>query len=315
MRHLVTGGCGFIGSHLCDALVERGEEVIALDNLFTGTKSNIWKHPLDQFDFVRHDVCEPFHFEVDRIWHLACPASPVHYQRNPARTIETALLGTRNALECARITKAPIVVASTSEIYGDPTEHPQRESYWGNVNTLGSRSCYDEGKRAGESLAYAWNAQYGVDVRIARIFNTYGPRMRSGDGRIISNFITQAMRNERLTIYGNGSQTRSFCYVDDTVRGLLAIGECVHAERVPVFNLGNPHECTVLEVAERIVEMVRGVGFGTMGITSIPLPEDDPKRRCPDISRAKAILGWEPTINFIEGLSRTVEWFRSQARE
>lgn len=306
MRVLVTGGSGFIGSHLCDYLVERGHHVTCLDNLFTSTRENV-AHLLASplFEFVRGDVCQPFHFEVDQIYHLACPASPVHYQRNPVRTIQTAVLGTMHALELARNTGARLLITSTSEVYGDPIEHPQTERYNGNVSCTGPRSCYDEGKRCGEALAASWRQQYGTDVRVARLFNTYGPRMARDDGRLLPNLITQAIRRERLTVYGDGSQTRSFCYVSDTVAALVALMElrtmAPHAG-LPV-NIGNPDERSILSVAEDIAP--GRVGF-------CPLPQDDPRQRCPDISLAKLLLGWAPKVSYAEGLTRTVEWFRMQ---
>jgi UDP-glucuronate decarboxylase len=306
MRILVTGAAGLIGSHLVDALLADNHYVIGLDNLFTGSRSNL---PLDNpdFEFVRHDVCDPFHFDVDQIFHLACPASPVHYQRNAVRTIKTAFVGTYNALECARNTVARVLIASTSEVYGDPLEHPQREEYWGHVNPVGSRSCYDEGKRAAESLAVSWVRQYGTSVRIARIFNTYGPRMALHDGRVIPGFIAQAMAGEPLTVFGDGQQTRSFCYVDDMVDGLVRLMgcDCLLNCSGPV-NLGNPDERSILSVAEAI----SGSLSWHTRIEHRPLPQDDPHRRCPDISRAKSLLGWEPTIGFEEGIRRTVEYYR-----
>jgi UDP-glucuronate decarboxylase len=303
MRHLVLGGAGFIGSHQCDALVRAHQEVICFDNLFTGSRANLD----DAVEFVRGDVCEPFHFEVDRIWHLACPASPVHYQRNAVRTIKTAVMGTMHALECAREVGARLLIASTSEVYGDPDVSPQREEYHGRVNPVGVRSCYDEGKRCGEAMATSWAAQYGTEVRIARIFNTYGPRMASGDGRLIPNFITQALRGDPLTIYGDGSQTRSFCYIDDLVAGVGALMELPDArsDGVPIVNLGNPDERTILSVAE---DVRRAVG-SDVRLEFQPLPPDDPRQRCPDISRARRLLGWEPTVSYERGLAQTVAWF------
>lgn len=307
MKILVTGGAGFIGSHLCDALVERGDHVICLDNLFTSSRENV-AHLLasPRFEFVRGDVCEPFHFEVDQVYHLACPASPLHYQRNPVRTIKTAVLGTLHALELARETGAWMLLASTSEVYGDPLVHPQTENYAGNVNTTGPRACYDEGKRAGEALAASWARQYGTDVRIARLFNCYGPRMAEGDGRLIPNLITQALRGESMTIYGDGSQTRSFCYVSDTVAALLAMMRG-RGKPVPI-NIGNPSERSILSVALDIAGMSE-TGAIEMKAVHCPLPEDDPKQRCPDISRAKAMLGWGPQVSYEDGLRRTYDWF------
>lgn len=309
-RIIVTGGAGFIGSHLCERLLEGGDEVVCIDNLFTSRRENI-AHLLDHrnFEFLRHDVCEPWHIECDRIYHLACPASPVHYQRNPVRTIETAVLGTRNALECARSTRARLLITSTSEIYGDPEEHPQKETYVGHVNTLGPRACYDEGKRVGESLATSWAAQFGTDVRIARLFNTYGPRMAFKDGRLIPNFVMQAMRGEPLTVYGSGEQTRSFCFVADTVDGIMRLMEMSRADdAVPVVNIGNPDERTIESVARDVI-----AAFGGGSVDKRPLPADDPKQRCPDITRARTLLGWEPKVSYADGIRRTIAWFREQA--
>ena len=310
MRILVTGGAGFIGSHLCERLLEGGDEVICIDNLFTSRRENI-AHLLGRrnFEFLRHDVCEPWHVECDRIYHLACPASPVHYQRNPVRTIETAVLGTRNALECARSTGARLLITSTSEVYGDPEEHPQKETYVGHVNTLGPRACYDEGKRVGESLAVSWAAQFGTDVRIARLFNTYGPRMAFKDGRLIPNFVMQAMEGRPLTIYGSGKQTRSFCFVSDTVDGVVRLMEAPRSgAEVPVVNIGNPDERTIESVAQDVL-----AAFGGGGVEKRPLPADDPKQRCPDIGRARKLLGWEPKVSYAEGIRKTIAWFREQA--
>ena len=311
MRILVTGGAGFIGSNLCDSLVGSGHEVVCLDNLSTSRRSNLSRvlgH--SRFEFVRHDVCDPFHVECDQIFHLACPASPVQYRRNPVRTIKTAAIGTLNALECARDTGARIVIASTSEVYGDPDVHPQREDYFGNVNPVGDRACYDEGKRVGEALAVSWSTQYGTDVRIARIFNTYGPRMASDDGRMVPNFILQAMAGEPLTVYGDGSQTRSWCYVSDTVRGLRALMDSPWPPALPgpkVVNIGNPDERTVNEVAAAISE---AVGTGVK-VSNHPLPRDDPRKRCPDVGRASEVLGWMPEVLFHKGISLTVSWFKN----
>lgn len=314
-RILVTGGAGFLGSHLVDRLLERNDdEVIVLDNFFTGPRRNVVgdlpgvQHP--RLDVVRGDVVEPFHFEVDEIYHLACPASPVHYQRNPARTIETAVLGTSNALKLARDTGARILIASTSEIYGDPLVHPQTEDYWGNVSTLGPRACYDEGKRCGESLAAAWAQQYDVEVRMVRIFNTYGPRMAVGDGRVVSNFVVQALRGESITIYGDGMQTRSFCYVDDTVRGLIAamrwhgMPNGVTGQVHPI-NLGNPEETTMRQLAEAVLAETGSRST----VRYMPLPKDDPTRRRPDITRAQSWLGWRPEVQLGDGIKRTVAYF------
>jgi UDP-glucuronate decarboxylase len=317
MRIIVTGGAGFIGSHLCEFLLAQKHEVVCIDNMFTSHRENI-AHLFDHrdFEFYRHDVCDPWHIECDQIYHLACPASPVHYQRNPVRTIETAMMGTRNALECARNTRARLLITSTSEVYGDPEVHPQKESYWGHVNPLGPRACYDEGKRIGESLAVAWANQYGTDVRIARLFNTYGPRMAFRDGRLIPNFILQAMQKEPLTVYGDGSQTRSFCYVSDTVDALVKLMEVnfraiknvdvdtLH-QRIPVVNIGNPDERTIKSVAMDVISAFGGEG----DIVMKPLPTDDPKQRCPDIALAKKFLGWEPKVPYDQGIAKTIAWY------
>ncbi len=303
-RILVTGGAGFLGSHLCQRLISEGHDVVCLDNLFTGRRENI-DSLLDRhaFEFLRHDICEPLTLEVDEIYHLACPASPIHYQRNPVRTIRTCVQGTLNVLDLAREVHARVLIASTSEVYGDPLAHPQSESYWGNVNPIGPRACYDEGKRCAEALAVSYARQYGIGVRIARIFNTYGPRMLENDGRVVSNFVVQALRGLPLTIFGDGKQTRSFCYVEDLVEGFLRLmGSSVE---VPV-NLGNPGEFTMLELAEQ----VRQLTGSSSALAFEPLPMDDPVRRKPDISRAIAELGWRPTIMLREGLERTVADFR-----
>ena len=317
MRVLVTGGAGFIGSHVCDELLRQGHDVVCMDNLSTSRKGNLGRcDGHSRFEFWRHDVCDPFHIECDRIYHLACPASPVQYQRNPVRTIKTAALGTMNALTCARDTGARLLVASTSEVYGDPDVHPQREDYYGNVNPIGVRACYDEGKRVGEALVASWEAQYGTDARIARIFNTYGPRMASDDGRMIPNFILQAKGGDPITIYGNGSQTRSWCYVSDTCRGLMQFMESpwdssINGFDVPkVVNIGNPDERTVMEIAELIQRLSRK----NPTICYKPLPENDPKRRCPDISRAKDLLGWKPMVSLERGLEITWSWFNGIGR-
>lgn len=301
MKILVTGGAGFIGCHLVAGLLDRGDQVTVIDNLFTGARDNLWP----EAEFIRHDVCEPFHVECDQIYHLACPASPEHYQRNPVRTIQTAVLGTMHALQLARDTGARLLITSTSEVYGDPAVSPQPETYNGNVNCTGPRACYDEGKRCGEALAASWRQQYGTDVRIARLFNTYGPRMASGDGRLIPNFITQALRGEPLTVYGDGQQTRSFCYVSDTVRGLITLMGNVGPP--PVVNIGNDDERMVLAVAQDVNILTRNAG----GLAYRPLPKDDPMQRCPALSLARG-LGIDAKVPFTEGLSATVEWFRSQ---
>lgn len=301
---LVTGGAGFLGSHLCDALLAEGNRVTCLDNFYTGQKSNLASaltSPL--FDLMRHDVEDPIRMEVDAIYHLACPASPVHYQRNPVRTLLTAVRGTQNVLDLARETGARVVIASTSEVYGDPDVHPQREHYWGNVNPVGKRACYDEGKRCGETMAVCYRERYGVDVRIARIFNTYGPRMRENDGRIVSNLCTQAIAGEPLTIYGNGLQTRSLCFVSDLIDGLMRL-MALNKQEEPV-NLGNDQELTVLEVATLILELTASKSQPRF----YPLPSDDPRRRRPDISRAREVLGWQPKVSVKGGLAATVRYF------
>ena len=306
MRILVTGGAGFIGSHLCERLLEQGNEVIALDNFFTGRKENIF-HLLDdkRFELIRHDVTEPILLEVDQIYNLACPASPVHYQYNPVKTVKTNVMGAINMLGLAKRVRARILQASTSEVYGDPLIHPQPESYYGNVNCNGLRGCYDEGKRVAETLFMDYHRQNGVDTRIVRIFNTYGPRMLENDGRVVSNFIVQALRGEELTIYGGGEQTRSFCYVDDLVEGLIRLmnteADSIH---LPV-NIGNPGEFTMNELASEVAQATGA----KIKIKNFPLPQDDPKQRQPDITRAKKLLGWEPTIPLAEGLKKTVAYF------
>jgi len=306
-RVLVTGGAGFLGSHLCERLLGLGHTVICVDNLFTGRHGNI--EPLlasPRFEFIRHDVNEKYVVEVDQVYHLACPASPIHYQRNPVRTIRTCVEGTLNTLELAREVGARILLASTSEVYGDPSVHPQTEDYHGDVNPIGPRACYDEGKRCAEALAVSYARQYDVQVRIARIFNTYGPRMQEDDGRVISNFIVQALRNDPITIYGTGAQTRSFCYVDDLIDAFIKFME-VETDASPV-NLGNPRETTIGEMARMIREMCGS----TAEIVMHPLPEDDPTRRCPDITRATGLLGWTPTVPLAVGLERTIADFRSR---
>ena len=307
MKVLVSGGAGFIGSHLCERLVARGDDVICLDNLFTGREENI-AHLMDRpgFRFVKHDVCEPLLVDVDRIFNLACPASPIHYQIDPIRTVQTNVMGMINMLEIARRMGARILQASTSEVYGDPAVHPQTEDYWGNVNTIGPRACYDEGKRVAETLMSDYHRQAGVDIRLPRIFNTYGPRMAENDGRVVSNFVLQALRGEELTLYGSGEQTRSFCYVDDLVEGLLRLMDAdgIHD---PV-NLGNPGEFTMRQLAETVCRL-----SGTEArVRYLPLPQDDPARRKPDISKAKALLEWEPTISLEDGLEQTIDYFRGR---
>lgn len=310
-RILVTGGAGFIGSHLCKKLVDQGNEVLCLDNLFSSRKSNIeFLMDYNNFEFIRHDVTSPMYFEVDKIFNLACPASPVHYQVNPIKTVKTNVMGAINALGLAKRVKARILQTSTSEVYGDPSVHPQTESYWGNVNTIGIRSCYDEGKRVAETLMMDYHRQNKVDTRIARIFNTYGPRMMPDDGRVVSNFIIQALKGEALTIYGEGHQTRSFCYVDNMVDGLIRLmdyqGEDAH---LPV-NLGNPNEFTILELAEKVLKLTNSKST----IIKTDLPSDDPKQRQPDITRAKACLNWEPTVQLDDGLEPTIEYFKEKIK-
>jgi UDP-glucuronate decarboxylase len=305
MRILVTGGAGFLGSHLCDRLLRDGHEVVCLDNLFTGRKDNIahlLAHP--RFEFVRHDVVDPFKFEVDQIYNLACPASPPHYQYNPIKTVKTSVMGAINCLGLARRVKARVFQASTSEVYGDPQVHPQPETYWGHVNPIGYRSCYDEGKRCAETLFFDYHRQNRVDIRVARIFNTYGPRMLPNDGRVVSNFIVQALGGEDLTVYGDGLQTRSFCYVDDLIEGIVRLMN--QTETVGPVNLGNPDEFTMQQLAELTVRCVGG----RSQIVHKPLPADDPKQRQPDITLARAVLNWAPAIPLAEGLARTIAWFR-----
>ncbi len=324
-RILVTGGAGFIGSHLCERLINDGHEVIALDNFFTGTKANmdrIMKHP--NFEFIRHDVTSPILLEVDWIFNLACPASPIHYQYNPVKTIKVNVLGALNMLGLAKRVKARIMQASTSEIYGDPEIHPQREEYWGNVNPIGKRSCYDEGKRVAETLFFDYMRQNSVDIKVIRIFNTYGPRMRPDDGRVVSNFIVQAIDNQPITIYGDGMQTRSFCYIDDMIEGMIRMMDYETGSQKrgrdytkpylsgfpgPI-NLGNPHEVSILEIAKNIIDMTGS----RSEIVFEKLPEDDPKRRCPDISKAKKYLKWEPRVHLKEGLEKTIGYFLEKKR-
>ncbi|OFX20777.1 MAG: NAD-dependent dehydratase [Anaeromyxobacter sp. RBG_16_69_14] len=309
MRILVTGGAGFIGSHLCERLLHAGHDVICLDNFFTGSKDNII-HLMDshRFELVRHDVIEPILLEVDQIYNLACPASPVYYQYNPVKTIKTNVIGTLNMLGLAKRVSARILQASTSEIYGDPREHPQTEAYWGNVNPIGIRSCYDEGKRVAETLMMDYHRQNDVDIRIIRIFNTYGPRMAEHDGRVVSNFILQALRNEDITVYGDGAQTRSFCYVDDMVEGMIRMMGA--EEFIGPVNLGNPVENTILQFAERIIALTGS----RSRIVFKPLPQDDPKQRRPDIALAVAKLGWKPQLDLDIGLERTVAYFSGRIR-
>ncbi|AFY74823.1 nucleoside-diphosphate-sugar epimerase [Synechococcus sp. PCC 7502] len=308
MRILVTGGAGFIGSHLCDRLIEAGNEVICLDNFYTGHKRNIQhllEHP--RFELIRHDITEPITLEVDQIYHLACPASPVHYQSNAIKTIKTNVIGTMNMLGLAKRLKARFLLASTSEVYGDPEIHPQSEDYWGNVNPIGIRSCYDEGKRISETLAFDYHRQNAVDIRVARIFNTHGARMLENDGRVVSNFVVQALKGIPLTVYGDGSQTRSFCYVSDLVEGLIRL---MNGTYIGPVNLGNPGEYTILQLASTIQRMVNP----DVDIVFKPLPQDDPRRRQPDISKAKHWLDWEPKVQLEEGLAMTIAYFREFLR-
>lgn len=322
-RILITGGAGFIGSHLCERFINDGHEVICLDNYFTGNKENV-SHLMNhhRFELIRHDITEPILMEADWIFNLACPASPIHYQYNPVKTIKVNVLGALNMLGLAKRVKARILQASTSEIYGDPDVHPQKEEYWGNVNPVGKRSCYDEGKRVAETLFFDYMRQNKVDTKVVRIFNTYGPRMRSDDGRVVSNFIVQALKNEPITMYGDGSQTRSFCYIDDMIEGLIRMMDYETGEyiREPDYtkqylsgypgpiNLGNPHEVSIYSIAKLVTELAGSKSE----IVFRPLPEDDPKRRCPDITKAKGILEWQPYVQLEEGLQKTVEYFRKK---
>ena len=306
LRILVTGGAGFLGSHLCDRLLTDGHDVLCVDNFYTSTRRNIvhlLEHP--NFELMRHDVTFPLYVEVDRIYNLACPASPIHYQRDPVQTTKTSVHGAINMLGLAKRTGARILQASTSEVYGDPTVHPQPEAYWGNVNPIGIRSCYDEGKRCAETLFFDYRRQHGLQIKVARIFNTYGPRMLPDDGRVVSNFIVQALQGRDLTLYGDGSQTRSFCYVDDLVDGLVRLMES-DAEVTGPINLGNPGEFSIRELAEKVLALV---GNGSKLVCE-PLPQDDPTQRQPDITKAKEILGWQPRVSLDEGLPRTVDYFR-----
>ena len=305
MKILITGGAGFIGSHLCERLLNDGNDVLCVDNYFTGTKSNI-VHLLDnyQFELMRHDVTFPLYVEVDQIYNMACPASPIHYQYDPVQTTKTSVHGAINMLGLAKRVNARILQASTSEVYGDPTQHPQTESYWGNVNTIGPRSCYDEGKRCAETLFFDYFRQHNLDIKIGRIFNTYGPRMRPDDGRVISNFIVQALTENDITVYGKGDQTRSFCYVDDLVEGILRLMKTEKGVTGPM-NLGNPIEYTILEIAEIVIDQVGSKSK----IIFETLPDDDPKQRLPDISFAKSELNWEPKTQLKEGLDKTIQYF------
>ncbi len=308
-RILITGGAGFLGSHLCDRMIDAGNEVICLDNYFTGRRQNI-THLLDHpnFELLRHDIIDPIKLEVDQIYNLACPASPIHYQYNAIKTMKTSVMGAINMLGLARRTKARILQASTSEVYGDPLMRPQKEGYWGHVNPIGIRSCYDEGKRCAETLFMDYKRQNGVDIRIMRIFNTYGPRMNADDGRVVSNFIVQALRGEEITIYGDGSQTRSFCYCDDNIEGMIRL---MNGDHPGPINIGNPNEFTMLELAEQIIDLTGS----SSKISHLPLPQDDPKQRQPDISLAKAELDWEPKTELREGLTSTIAYFEKELSE
>jgi UDP-glucuronate decarboxylase len=307
MRILITGGAGFLGSHLCDRLLGEGHEVICLDNFFTGRKANIAHlHGHPNFEWVRHDVIDPFKFEVDQIYNFACPASPPHYQFNPIKTTKTSVMGAINCLGLAKRVKARVFQASTSEVYGDPHVHPQPETYWGNVNPIGKRSCYDEGKRCAETLFFDYHRENRVDIRVVRIFNTYGPRMHPDDGRVVSNFVVQALRGQDLTVYGDGTQTRSFCYVDDLIEGCLRLMN--QTETVGPVNIGNPGEFTMLELAELTLKLVGGKSR----IVHRPLPADDPRQRRPDIAVARRLLDWEPRVALEDGLQRTIAYFRTQ---
>jgi UDP-glucuronate decarboxylase len=310
-RILVTGGAGFLGSHLCEKLVELGHEVLCVDNYYCSTRRNVY-HLLgkDNFELIRHDVCFPLYVEVDEIFNLACPASPVHYQRDPVQTLKTSVSGAINMLGLSKRLRAKILQTSTSEVYGDPAVHPQPESYWGNVNPHGVRSCYDEGKRAAESLFMDYHRQHKVKIKIARLFNTYGPRMHPNDGRVVSNFIMQALRDKPLTIYGDGAQTRSFCYVDDLTDALLKLMDTPDQVTGPI-NLGNPAEFTIIELAEKIVRLTRS----RSKIVHEPLPQDDPVRRRPDITLARQVLGWEPQVEVEDGLARTIDYFRAEIQQ
>ncbi len=308
---LVTGGAGFLGSHLCERLLDEGYNVLCLDNLYTGTKENV-AHLLDNphFEFMRHDITFPLYVEVDRIFNLACPASPIHYQFDPVQTTKTSVHGAINVLGLAKRIRARILQASTSEVYGDPEVHPQPESYWGRVNPIGERACYDEGKRCAETLFFDYRRQHGLEVKVARIFNTYGPRMHPNDGRVVSNFIMQALRNEPITIYGDGTQTRSFCYVDDLVDGLMRLMD-TPGEVTGPMNLGNPHEFTVLQLAQQVIELTGS----SSSIENKPLPSDDPRQRQPDISLAKQLIDWQPQVALQDGLRRTIDYFEDKLRQ
>jgi UDP-glucuronate decarboxylase len=310
-RILVTGGAGFIGSHLCERLLKEGHEVICVDNFFTGTKDNI-VHLMDNpyFEIIRHDICFPLYVEVDEIYNLACPASPVHYQKDPVQTTKVSVLGSINMLGLAKRLKIKILQASTSEVYGDPEVHPQPETYWGNVNPIGPRACYDEGKRCAETLFFDYHRQHGIKIKVVRIFNTYGPRMHPNDGRVVSNFIVQALKNEPITVYGDGTQTRSFCYVDDMVEGIIKMMNSQDDFTGPV-NLGNPEEYRIIDLAKKIIDLTGS----RSKIVFKPLPQDDPKRRRPDITLAKEKLGWEPKTPLEEGLKKTIAYFEELLRK
>jgi len=302
---LVTGGAGFLGSHLCDRLIERGDDVICVDNFFTGSKENVRHligHP--RFELIRHDIVHPLYVEADRIFNLACPASPEAYQYNPIKTIKTSTVGMVNIMGLAKRCGARVLHASTSEVYGDPLVHPQTEDYWGHVNPIGPRSCYDEGKRIAESLMMNYHQEHGTEIRIIRIFNTYGPRMAPDDGRVVSNFIMQALKGEDLTVYGDGLQTRSFCYCDDLIAGMMKLMD--QDEHTGPINIGNPVENTMLELAEAVIK----VTGSRSKVVHMPLPKDDPRKRCPDITRARTLLGWEPQVRLAEGLKSTMEWYK-----
>jgi UDP-glucuronate decarboxylase len=306
-RVMITGGAGFLGSHLADRLLDAGHEVLCVDNLFTGTKDNIAHlHSNPSFEFMRHDITFPLFVEVDEIYNLACPASPIHYQHDPVQTTKTSVHGAINMLGLAKRLGCKILQASTSEVYGDPSVHPQTEEYWGHVNPIGPRSCYDEGKRCAETLFFDYHRQHKLSIKVARIFNTYGPRMHPADGRVVSNFIMQALKNEPITIYGDGSQTRSFCYVDDLVAGLMGLMESGPEITGPI-NIGNPNEFTVRELAQQVIRLTDS----TSKIVEAPLPQDDPKQRQPDISKAKRDLGWEPSVQLERGLVKTIDYFRN----
>jgi len=309
-RVLVTGGAGFIGTHLCERLLARGDEVLCVDNFYTGTRHNV-QHllPNSLFELERHDICFPLYVEVDEIFNLACPASPIHYQFDPVQTTKVSVHGAINMLGLAKRVKAKILQASTSEVYGDPTVHPQQEEYWGNVNPIGPRSCYDEGKRCAETLFFDYRRQHHLPIKVARIFNTYGPRMHPNDGRVVSNFIIQALRNQDITVYGTGNQTRSFCYVDDLVEGLIRLMETPDEITGPI-NLGNPAEFTILQLAQEVIALTGS----SAKIVHRPLPVDDPKQRCPDISRAQEVLAWAPKVQLRDGLVKTIAYFEQLLR-